>query len=99
MLDGIQSALHGARGAVARQSEAARHIALVGAVGIGAGQGDDDSTTPPVTPVEEDHEVRNEVDVEREVMEQIAARRDLEANAAALKAQKNAQDHLLDLFA
>jgi flagellar basal body rod protein FlgC len=52
-----------------------------------------------VTPVEEDHEVRNEVDVEREVMEQIAARRDLEANAAALKAQKNAQDHLLDLFA
>jgi len=99
MLDGIQSAIQGVRGAVTRQAEAARHISQVGAVGIGESQADDDSNTPPVTPVEEDHEVRNDLDEERAVVEQIAARRELEANAAVLKAQKKAQDHLLDLFA
>jgi len=99
MLDGFQSAIQGVRGAVARQTEAARHISQVGAVGIGESQADEDSNTPPVTPAEEDHEVRNEVDAERALVEQIAARRELEANAAALKAQKKAEDHLLDLFA
>jgi len=99
MLDGFQSAIQGVRGAVARQAEAARHISQVGAAGIGESQADDESDAPPVTPVEEDHEVRNEVDVERGVVEQIEARRDLEANAAALKARKKAEDHLLDLFA
>jgi len=99
MLDGIQSSIQGVRGAVARQAEAARHIAQVGAAGIGESQADDDSSTPPVAPVDEDHGVRNDVDLERDVLEQMAARRDLEANAAALKAQKKAQDHLLDLFA
>jgi flagellar basal body rod protein FlgC len=99
MLDGFQSAIQGIRGAVARQTDAARHISQVGAVGVGESQTDDDSATRPVTPVEEGHEVRNEVDLEREVVEQIEARHELEANAAALQAQKKAQDHLLDLFA
>jgi len=99
MLDGIQSAIQGVRGAVARQADAARHISQLGAVGVGESQADDDSNTPPVTPAEEDHEVRNEADLERAVVEQVAARHELEANAATLKAQKKAQDHLLDLFA
>ena len=99
MLDGFQPAIQGIRGAVARQSDAARHIAQVGAVGIGESDGNDDLATPAVTPVEKGHEVRNEVDLERAVVEEIATEREVEADVAALKAQRKAQNHLLDLFA
>jgi hypothetical protein len=99
MLDGIQSAIQGIRGAVGRQVEAARQIAGVGAIGIKGGNTNEDPTTRPVTQTEEDREARNEADLTRATAEQIAARHDLQANVASARVQQEAEGHLLDLFA
>ncbi|MGD2064284.1 MAG: hypothetical protein PVF51_11975 [Nitrospirota bacterium] len=99
MLDGIQSAIQGIRGAVGRQADAARHIAEVGAMGIKGSNTNEDPTTRPVTPAEEDREAHNDADLARGAVEQIAARHEVQANVASLRAQRDAEDHLLDLFA
>jgi hypothetical protein len=99
MLDGIQPALQGIRGAVGRQVDAARHIAEVGAVGIRGGDTNEDPTIRPVTQVEEDREPQNEVDLTRATVEQISAKHELQANVASVRAQRDAEAHLLDLFA
>ena len=99
MLDGIQPALQGIRGAVGRQVDAARHIAEVGAVGIKGGNTNEDPTTHPVTQAEEDREAQNEVDLTRATVEQITAKHQVQASVASVRAQRDAEARLLDLFA
>jgi hypothetical protein len=99
MLDGIQPALQGIRGAVGRQVDAARHIAEVGVVGIKGGNSNEDPTTRPVTQAEEGQEAQNEVDLTRAAVEQITAKHEVQANVASVRAQRDAERHLLDLFA
>jgi hypothetical protein len=97
MLDGMQSAIQGIRGAVGRQAEAARHIAEAGALGV-KGNTHEDLITRPVTQAEEDREAHNEVDLAHAAVDQITAKHEVRANAASLRAQRDTESHLLDLF-